>query len=322
MKKYITYILNLTLIFILSSSVFAAVSREQQAKLWSDLVEAKASPSSSKLDKWHVIEDMRLIKKVDEVSLKAAALATIIHYYDAKEEIWYGKEVNDGTTEKWSARKKILKEDAVKNTEKYRRHLDELQNEKADVEKEFKEKKYTYGVNTSGVMEKYLKKNRNDIARAARDFAANRGLDVEVLTSDNFRFDELANFIDHNNPIILQQTGIDNYLICVGYIRRSTEEYLITIDLNKIVFDEVSRADLTLGKGELARRVREMRKLDDKKFGLMKGDKKIILAGDITPGIEITDYRSGSYTAFIIKDFKLTEGSFEKYLKLIKEKYK
>ena len=52
----------------------------------------------------------------------------------------------------------------------------------------------------------------------------------------------------------------------------------------------------------------------------MKGDKKIKLIGDISPGIEITDYRPGSYTAFVIKDFKLTEASFEKYMKFLKEK--
>jgi hypothetical protein len=322
MRKRITYILilTLTLIFILSSSVFAAVSREQQAKLWSDLVEAKANPALSKLGKWNVIEGMTLIKKVDDVSLKAAALATIIHYYDAKEEIWYGKEVNDKTTEKWSPRKKILIEDAEKHAEKYRRHLDDLQNETTEIEKEFKGKKYTSGVNISGVIEKYLKRNRNDIARAARDFAANRGLDIEVIVRDDLNYDDLINFIDNKNPIILQQTTTDNYLICVGYIRHGTDEYLITVDLNKIMFTELSRADLVVGKGKWAQKSREISKEYDKTHGLIKGDLTIKYTGGMQPGIEITDYRSGSYTAYVIKNFKLTEESFEKYLKSIKAK--
>jgi hypothetical protein len=34
-------------------------------------------------------------------------------------------------------------------------------------------------------------------------------------------------------------------------------------------------------------------------------------------GIEITDYHTGSYTAYVIRDFQLTGDSFEKYMKFL-----
>ena len=319
MKKYLYFILVLTFTLIFSSTLLAAVPSADQKKLWAELVEAKANPSSSRLGKWNAIEGMSLIKKVDDVSLKAAALATIIHYYDAKEKIWIGEDNPNERFLTWSKKNNLTDDESKKIAEKYIRHINDLYDEPKEASKGFKDH-LTAGVDVSRAIEKYLKRNRDNIARAARDFATNRGLDVEVLTRDNFRFDELANFIDHKNPIILQQTTTDNYLICVGYIRQSTEEYLITVDLNKLMFAEISRADLVVGKGKWARSEREISKNEDQRFGLMKGDKKIKLIGDISPGIEITDYRPGSYTAFVIKDFKLTEASFEKYMKFLKEK--
>lgn len=319
MKEYFSYGLTIILVFILSSTLFAAMPREQQVTLWSDLVEAKQNPSFNKLGTWHAIEGMTLIKKVEDTSLKAAALATIIHYYDVKDKIWYGKQIDDETTAAWSARKKILLEDVEKNADKYHRHLDELYKERDTTRRDVRDKKYTSGVGTALVMEKYLRRNRNDLVRAARDFAANRGLAVDVIVREYLRFDEIAGFLDNDNPIIIHETATDNFLICVGYIRSSTEEYLITVDLNKIMFAEVSRASLVIGKGKLAKRVKEISEEDDKRFGLLKDDQKLNLKGALQIGIEITDYRQGDYTVYVIKNFKLTEASFEKYLKLLKE---
>ena len=166
--------------------------------------------------------------------------------------------------------------------------------------------------------EKHIQRNRNDIAQAARDFAANRGMDVEVTVRNNLRFDELADLIEKQNPVILQPAAADNYLICVGYIRQGTEEYLITADPNKIIIEEVSHSDLVLGTSDWAKRERERSKLDDKRFGLVKRDMNFQLTGVLKPGVEITDWKQGKYTAYVIRNFDVTEASFEKYLKFIK----
>ncbi len=350
MKKKLMYqvfpisFFTLLIISIFSSTIFAAVPIEQQAKLWSDLVEAKANPSASKLGKWNVLEDMVLIKKVDGVSIKAAALATIIGYYDRKEHIWFGDEQLNEAMKNWSPGKKALMEDMVeKNGEKFMKHFAELEAESPLSRKRSETRHkdaFTYGVDMSRVIEEnYLQRNGNDITRAARNFAVKRGLDVEVIARDNFRFDELVNFIDNNNPVIMQQSvtgnklskyiGLteDNYLICVGYIRRGTEEYLITADLNKIIFDEVSHADFGKSKekgripSDAGRKLQEKLKEMDKQFGLQKGDKTVNLTRDMPTGIEIMDYRPGNYTAYVIRDFKVTEVSYEKYLEYIKASY-
>ncbi len=310
--------LSLFIILAIPTASTASITRDEQVRLWSALIEAKQTSPAGKPGKWNIIEGITLIKKVDDASLKASALATIIHYYDDKDKIWYGKEINDETTAKWSDRKKILLEDAEKNADKYHRHLDTLYKERDEARKDYPDKKYTSGIGTALVMEKYLRRNRNDIARATRDFAANRGLAVDVHAGKHLRFDEIAGFIDRNIPIILNPIATDNYLICVGYIKRSTEEYLITVDLNKILFEEVSHADGIIGKGEWAKKRRETAKQYDKQFGLLKGDKKFNLKGTLQVGIGITDYRQGDYAGYVITDFKLTEDSFENYLRLLK----
>jgi hypothetical protein len=304
MKKHIIHFLALAFTLLFSSTLLAAVPSVDEKKLWAELVEAKANPSASKLGKWNVIENIELIRKADNVSLKATALAIIIDYYDKREKIWFGKEPSFKSP-RIEAMMQDMDKNSKKNAEKYVKHaFIALNDEYYFSEKRYKARRkdtLTFGMDLSYLLEeKYLQRNGNDIVRATRDFAAYRGMEVEVIVRGDFRFDEIADFIDHQNPIILQDKVADNYLICVGYLRRGTEEYLITADPNIIKCEEHS---------------------PDLKVAGMKDkilvDMKLKMVNDLQSGVEITDWKSGNYTAYVIRNFKTTEASFEKYLKFI-----
>jgi hypothetical protein len=309
MKKYLICIFLSAFIIIYSSMLYAEVPENQQNKIWSELVEAKTNPASSKLAKWSVIENIELIRKSDSASVKATALAVIIIYYNKKNEIWFGAIDSKKKFPKIQAMLEGEDWKSEKNGVKLLTHLNELKDELFSSQERFSARLkhgLTFGMDMSDLLdEKYFKRNKNDISLAVKDFAANRGMDVEVTVRNDMRFDELADLIDKQNPVILQVAAADNYLICVGYIMQGTEKYLITADPNKIMIEEYSHADKIL-------------KSMERKEGLAKRDMKIKITNDLQPGMEISDWKSGKYTAFIIRNFDVTEASFEKYLNFIK----
>lgn len=322
MKRYIIFILVLTGALLFSSTLQAEVSFNKQTQLWSELVEAKKDSFSHKFDQWKIIEGIRLINKVEDVSLKAVTLATIIRYYDRKEHIWQGKDISEEQFLAWARKKKLTEAETKEFGAKLGQHLFGLYKERDDTWGKYKKEDPPLGVTDSRVMEQYLERNKNDIVGTVRDFAMNRALDVEIIVREDFRFDEITSFIDNQNPIILQSPATDNYLICVGYIKRGAEEYLITSDPHRIMHRDVSHAYFVRGTSEGAREERERAKGKDAKHGLIKIDMEFQVEGDRQQGITITDWNPGKYIGYVIRGFKVTESSISNQYRILMEKKK
>ena len=265
---------------------------------------------------------IRLINKVDDVSLKAVTLATIIRYYDRKEHIWQGKDISEEQFLAWARKNKLTETDAKEFGAKLGQHLFGLYKERDDTWEKHKKEDPPLGVTDSRIMEQYLQRNKNDIARTARDFAMNRALDVEIIVRDDFRFDKVTSFIDNQNPIILQTPATDDYVICLGYIKHGAEEYLITADPHRIMHRNVSHAYFVRGTSEGAREEKERAKEKDTKHGLIKIDREFQVEGDMQQGISVTDWNSGRYIGYVIRDFKVTENSIGNLYRILIEKKK
>lgn len=289
--------------------VYPALPAAEQAALWSTLKEAKSKNGTNALGRWRVLEDISVIKRTDGVSKRAAALATVVNY-DNGERFIIGDDQVAVVLARTAEKKGLKEQELVKLRERFGKHGGMLTEEYEQAKKRSK-KFLTRGVDLSLLIEKYLANGRGDIPNAAESFASRRAYNAVVISKENPAFDDIADTILRNKPLILQEAGSDAILICIGFLNKDGIPYVITADPEKIELEDVSNADFILGQGEMARRAREAAKGFDNQFGLAKRDRKVPLAGEIPAGVEIVSWRQGAYKSFSV-DFMITEQSVER----------
>lgn len=280
----------------------------EQGALWLELQEAKNRPAAGTLDTWKVIEDIALIKRTDGVSNQAAVLATVLKYDNGERFI-----VGDGLVAAAVAKraeKKGLRERELSKLRARVARQSEMLSEEYEKAKKGRRKFLTRGVDFSLLVEKYVAGNHGDLVQAVNAFASKRAYAAGVTTKENPPFNYIVDSITMKKPLVLRQTGTDHFLVCVGFLNRGGLPYVIAADPEKIDFEEVSNADLILGKGEMAKRAREAAKGFDTKFGLAKKDRIFQVSGKLPPGIEIINWGQGRYASYSM-DFTITDESVD-----------
>jgi hypothetical protein len=306
LKRLLFEIILSVLILSFPVAGISKVSIQEQKKLWTDLVDLYRGSGENRFQEWNLIEEITLIKRVKDVSPKAAALATIIEYYNKDDKFFMGDdEIVESLKEKAEERK-LREDELLRVREAHIRHRIELKKEYDDAMKEHKTF-FTKGVNISRVMKKYLKENRDDVIKAISNFALKRAYEVPITKRDNFEFQELKESINQKVPFIMMPIGGKNFFVCIGYIEKRGKKYLIVADPDRIRFKEVSHASFVLGEGEKAKRAREKSKALDKKFGLAKLDWKFSVTDEVAQGIEIVNWGKGKFTIYVVDDFKVAE---------------
>lgn len=295
-------------VLILSLPIFgiSKVSIQEKKELWADLVDLHKSSGTDRFQKWNLIEGITLIRKVEDVSPKAAATATIIEYHNKDDKFFMG---DDEIVEsiKAKAEERELGEDELSRLrEAHINHSNELRKEYDDAMKEPK-KFLTKGVNISRIMEKYLEENKDDFIQAISNFASKRAYEAQVMKRDDFEFKEIMELINQKVPFIMKPMRRKSFLIGVGYMETHGRKYLIVADPGRIKFREVSRASFVVGEGQAAKRARERSRALDKKFGLAKLDWKFSITDEIPEGIEIVRWERGQFTIYVADDFKIAE---------------
>lgn len=293
-------------LFASTARLHAGLPVAEQRILWSELRDAKNKSGAVRIDTWSFIDDIPVIKRTHTVSTAAAALATVIKLENGQKFI-YGDERVQAALSK-QAREKGLKGRDLANLK------EQLNKHNAGIEEEYEKAKkgrgkfLTRGVDFSRLIEKYLSDNQGDIAAAIDAFAAKRGYAAEIIVKANPSFDYLAETIARKEPVVLQQIGTDTCIVCIGFLSRNGDQYIITVNPDTVSFEEVSNADLVLGEGKMAKHAREKAKEYDRKYGLAKLDRKVQLAGDMPSGVEIIKWRPGFYAAITI-DLAVSEQS-------------
>jgi len=306
MKRLLFRIILVVLIFSFPIVGISKVSIQEQKELWADLVNLYKSSGANRFQKWNLIEGITLIKKVKDVSPKAAAMATIVEYHNKDDRFFMGDDEIVETLKTKAEEKKLKEDELSRLIEAHIRHSNELKKEYDDAMKEHG-KFLTKGVNISRVMKKYLKENRDDIIKAISNFALKRAYEVHIAERDNFEFKEIMEFINQKVPFVIKPIGGKNFLICVGYMDGRGKKYLVIADPDRIRFEEVSHASFVVGEGKAANRAREKSKELDKKFGLAKMDWKFSVTDEIPQGIEIVNWEKGKFTIYVVDDFKVTD---------------
>jgi hypothetical protein len=295
--------------FVIGGLLYAAVPASEQAALWMDLQEAKNKPSASKLDAWNVIEGIRLIRKSDGVSKGAAALATVIKH-DKGDKLIYGDDQVSAVLANKAMKKDLNERDLAKLRERFDEH-NAMISEEYEEAKKGRSKFLTRGTDFSRLIEKYLSENRRDLVKATKAFAAKRAYAAEIVKKEGPAFSYVVDSIAKKEPLVLQQAGTDNFIVCIGFLAKGGTPYVITADPGVIDFEEVSNADFILGGGEMARLAREQAKELDKQYGLAKEDRTFHVSGELPRGVEINKWGQGNFVSYSI-DFFVTEQSVDK----------
>ena len=306
MRRLLLRIILVVLILSFPIAGISKVSIQEQKGLWADLVDLYKSSGTDRFQKWNLIEGITLIKKVKHVSLKAAAMATIIEYHNKDDKFFMGDDEIVETLKAKAEERKLGEDELLRLREAHIKHSNELKKEYDDAMKE-DGKFLTKGVNISRIMKKYLKENRDDMIKAILNFASKRVYEVHITKRDNFEFKEIKEFINQKVPFIIKPMRGKNFLICVGYIDKHGKKYLIIADLGRIKFKEVSHASFVVGEGERAKRARERSKALDKKFGLAKLDWKFSVTDEIPQGIEIVRWERSKFAIYVVDDFKVAD---------------
>ena len=279
---------------------------QEQKGLWADLVDRHKSSGTDRFQKWNLIEGITLIRKVEDVSPKAAAMATIIEYHNKDDKFFMGDDEIVETIKAKAEERELGEDELLRLREAHINHSNELRKE-YDVVMEEPKKFLTKGVNISRIMEKYLKENRDDLIQAISNFASKRAYEAHVTKRDNFEFKEIMELINQKVPFIMKPIRGKSFLICVGYMETDGRKYLIIADPGRVKFREVSRASFVVGEGEAAKRARERSEALDKKFGLARLDWEFSVTDEIPQGIEIVHWERGKVTIYVVDDFKIVE---------------
>jgi hypothetical protein len=305
-KRLLFRIIPLALILSFPVAGISKVSIQEQKELWTSLVDLYKGSGENRFQEWNLIEEVTLIKRVKDISPKAAAMAAIIEYFNKDDKFFMGDdEIVEALKEKAEERK-LREDELLRLREAHIKHTNELKKEYDDTMKEHG-KFFTKGVNISRVMNKYLKESRDDVIKAISNFALKRAYEVHITKKDTFEFEELKEFINQKVPFIMMPIGGKTFLICVGYIEKRGKKYLIIADPDRIRFKEVSHTFFVVGEGEKAKRAREKSKALDKKYGLAKLDWKFSVTDEIAQGIEIVNWEKRKFTIYVVDDFKVSD---------------
>lgn len=301
----------------LSKSVYGQFSPDIQKKLWAELVELYRNPVKKNHDRANIIDGIELVRKVDGVSEKAAALASIIKYYNKSDRVVRDDGTIAGVLRDLAANKKLTDKEMEKLQKNYQEHNNTLRKEYEDADREIST---TQGVSISKLLDAYLKKNGNDIKLALNKFAANRGYSINYINKSGYNYQEAMGLIDKKMPLLFMPTDSDNYFVVVGYLKNAQGEYLLIADPRATKFKEVSHASLILGKGDWAKEAREKSKELDKQFGMAKKDYKLIISDELADGLSFVDFKQKG-AIYIVSDFIVSEAAIEKlYFKSFIEK--
>jgi len=306
MRRLRFRILLVVLILSFPIAAVSKVSKQEQKGLWADLVDLRKNFGTDRFQKWNLIEGITLIRKVEDVSPKAAAMATIIEYHNKDDKFFMGDDEIVETIKAKAEERELGEDELLRLREAQIKHSNELRKEYDDAMKEPR-KFLTKGVNISRIMKKYLKENEDDLIQAISNFASKRAYEVHIAKRDNFRFKEIIELINQKVPFIMKPMRGKSFLICVGYMETHGRRYLIIADPGRIRFIEVSRASFVVGEGEAAKRARERSEALDKKFGLAKLDWEFSVTDEIPPGIEIVHWERSKFTIYVVDDFKISE---------------
>lgn len=252
---------------------------DEQDKLWSDLVK-QYNTNENMFDKWAIVEGVPLVKTVEGVPPEFAAAASILSLY-ADGEVGTGRFFEgDQLIYKKAAliSENLNKSDFIQSFSRaYFEHMKKLKDELYG-------KKYEN--TTPGQNFSLLLKKNGGLEESVQNFLKNRFY-IPSIKKEPFNLNTCRTLIDNGVPFIFFD-GKQHYL-CLGYLDRKEQNYLILFNLNDVEYGEIGRGSLILGdpnNNEVKIFNEKMNKID-KQFGKMKTDLKFFVKNEKQKGLAL-----------------------------------
>jgi len=306
--------LVILLLMLIASSLSARadqLSVELNKKLWNHLVYNYNHTNDKKIKDWKVIDQLSMVKKVDDVTIDSAVIATIFKYYDQDSSMLLGFSGDGEESKKWFEKNTPDDKQMVKMlTGIIKRRKELIQEQKTLIR--LRAPYYTDGVNVSRMINDSIVKANGDITKGLGDFSQRRGYELKLNKQKSANFNDLKDVIDSKTPVLLRCSN--QVLLLLGYIQAESVRYGVAVDLNKIDFIYMSHA-LNSTSPEIVAKSEEL----DKQFGLMKLDRKFKIEDELISGTIFVNLTNNRCSAEYLSRPQITEKSVDTYFKTLLE---